>query len=114
MYNAAFSSCAGQTAVVGEGNPQHPDDMRRQISQTLDNLEALLAGVDKTLSNITRLGIYATDVDEALKNFDLLGMCFERVKCAPPMTLIFALKSDLNQLTVFKTGVGALCRKSQE
>jgi len=80
--------CAGQTAVDGEGNPQHPDDMRSQIHLTLDNLEAVLAGADMTLSNIIRLGVYATDVDEALKNFDLLGMRFGPFQCAPPMTLL--------------------------
>ncbi|MEO0904956.1 MAG: RidA family protein, partial [Pseudomonadota bacterium] len=33
-------TCAGQTAVDGEGNPQHPGDMRGQIALALDNLEA--------------------------------------------------------------------------
>jgi enamine deaminase RidA (YjgF/YER057c/UK114 family) len=80
--------CAGQTAVDGVGNPQHPGDMRGQISLALDNLEGVLAGADMNLSNIIRLGIFATDVDAALKNFDLLGMRFGRVKCAPPMTLV--------------------------
>lgn len=80
--------CAGQTAVDGAGNPQHPGDMRGQISLALDNLEAVLAGADMTLSNIIRLGVYATDVDEALKNFDLLGQRFGGVQCAPPMTLL--------------------------
>ena len=80
--------CAGQTAVDGAGNPQHPGDMRGQISLALDNLEAVLAGADMTLSNIIRLGVFATDVDEALKNFDLLGMRLGRVQCAPPMTLL--------------------------
>tara|TARA_A100000171_G_scaffold49627_1_gene59088 strand:- start:448 stop:843 length:396 start_codon:yes stop_codon:yes gene_type:complete len=80
--------CAGQTAVDGEGNPQHPDDMRSQIGLALDNLEAVLAGADMALSNIIRLGVYATDVDEALKNFDLLGMRFGPIQCAPPMTLL--------------------------
>jgi enamine deaminase RidA (YjgF/YER057c/UK114 family) len=80
--------CAGQTAVDGEGNPQHPNDMRGQIGLALDNLEAVLAGADMTLSNIIRLGVYATDVDEALKNFDLLGMRFGPIQCAPPMTLL--------------------------
>jgi len=80
--------CAGQTAVDGEGNPQHLDDMRGQITLALDNLEAVLAGADMTLSNIIRLGVYATDVDEALKNFDLLGMRFGPLQCAPPMTLL--------------------------
>lgn len=80
--------CAGQTAVDGEGNPQHPDDMRAQISLALDNLEAVLADADMNLSNIVRLGVYATDVDEALKNFDLLGRRFGPIQNAPPMTLL--------------------------
>jgi enamine deaminase RidA (YjgF/YER057c/UK114 family) len=80
--------CAGQTAVDGEGNPQNPGDMRGQISLALDNLEAVLAAANMDLSNVIRLGVYATDVDEALKNFDLLGMRFGPIQCAPPMTLI--------------------------
>lgn len=80
--------CAGQTAVDGEGNPQHPGDMRSQISLALDNLEAVLAAAKMDLSNIVRLGVYATDVDEALKNFDLLGMRFGAIQSAPPMTLL--------------------------
>jgi enamine deaminase RidA (YjgF/YER057c/UK114 family) len=80
--------CAGQTAVDGEGNPQHLGDMRSQIGLALDNLEAVLAGAEMNLSNIIRLGVYATDVDEALKNFDLLGMRFGPIQCAPPMTLL--------------------------
>ncbi|MBV1927264.1 MAG: RidA family protein [Rhodobacteraceae bacterium] len=80
--------CAGQTAVDGTGNPQHPGDMRGQINLALDNLEAVLAGADMNLSNIIRIGVFATDVDEALKNFDLLGMRFGPIQCAPPMTLL--------------------------
>lgn len=80
--------CAGQTAVDGEGNPQHPSDMRGQIALALDNLEAVLAEAGMDLSNVTRLGVYATDVDEALKNFDLMGMRFGPHKAAPPMTLL--------------------------
>ena len=80
--------CAGQTAVDGAGTPQHPGDMRGQISLALDNLEAVLADADMNLSNIIRLGVFVTDVDEALKNFDLLGMRFGPIQCAPPMTLL--------------------------
>ena len=80
--------CAGQTAVDAEGNPQHPGDMRGQISLALDNLEAVLAKADMGLRNVVRLCVYATDVDEALKNFDLLGMRFGPIQCAPPMTLL--------------------------
>ncbi|MEL7178568.1 MAG: RidA family protein [Pseudomonadota bacterium] len=81
-------TCAGQTAVDGEGNPQHPGDMRGQIALALDNLEAVLAEAGMDLTNIIRLGVFATDVDEAMKNFDLLGMRFGPVQAAPPMTLL--------------------------
>ncbi len=81
-------ACAGQTAVDGEGNPQHPGDMRAQISLALDNLEAVLAKAGIGLSNITRLGVFTTDVDEALKNFDVLGKRFGAAQNAPPMTLL--------------------------
>lgn len=80
--------CAGQTAVDAEGNPLHPGDMRGQIGLALDNLEAVLSSADMGLRNIVRLGIYTTDVDEALKNFDLFGMRFGPIRCAPPMTLL--------------------------
>lgn len=81
-------TCAGQTAVDGDGTPQHPGDMRAQISLALDNLEAVLARAGMDLGNVTRLGVYATDVDEALKNFDLMGMRFGPHQVAPPMTLL--------------------------
>ncbi|MEM8538102.1 MAG: RidA family protein [Pseudomonadota bacterium] len=80
--------CAGQTAVDESGAPQYDGDMRGQINLALDNLEAVLAAADMTLGNVTRLGVYATDVDEALKNFDLMGMRFGPHNCAPPMTLL--------------------------
>ncbi|MEP5758620.1 MAG: RidA family protein [Litoreibacter sp.] len=79
---------AGQTAVDGNGTPQHLGDMRAQVSLALDNLEAVLAHAGMDLSNVTRLGIYATDVDDALKNFDLMGMRFASKQSAPPMTLL--------------------------
>ena len=80
--------CAGQTAVDGAGAPQHPDDMRGQISLALDNLEAVLAGAGLDLSHVVKLGIYATDVDAALANFDLMGRRFGPHQVAPPMTLL--------------------------
>ncbi|MEL7461581.1 MAG: RidA family protein [Pseudomonadota bacterium] len=81
-------TCAGQTAVDENGAPQHPGDMRAQIDLALANLETVLAEAGMDLSNVTKLGVYATDVDEALKNFDLFGMRFGAVQNAPPMTLL--------------------------
>ncbi|QFT60961.1 Endoribonuclease L-PSP (plasmid) [Sulfitobacter sp. THAF37] len=80
--------CSGQTSVDANGNPQHAGDMRAQIDLALDNLEAVLKGADMDFGNVVRLGIYATDVDEALKNFDLMGMRFGPHQVAPPMTLL--------------------------
>ena len=80
--------CAGQTAVDGEGAPQHPGDMRAQIALALDNLEAVLAEAGMSLANVVQLRVYATDVDAALQNFDLMGMRFGPHQVAPPMTLL--------------------------
>ncbi|MGC3940986.1 RidA family protein [Roseobacter sp. EG26] len=80
--------CAGQTAVDVNGAPQHADDMRAQVSLALDNLEAVLTEAGMNLSNVTRLGIFTTDVDEALKNFDLMGIRFGPHQVSPPMTLL--------------------------
>ena len=80
--------CAGQTSVDSEGNPQHAGDMRNQLFLALDNLEAVLATAEMSLKDVTKLNIYTTDVDEALKNFDILGMRFGTVQTAPPMTLL--------------------------
>ncbi|MCY3644603.1 MAG: RidA family protein [Acidimicrobiaceae bacterium] len=79
---------AGQTSVDAEGSPQHAGDMRGQMALALDNLEAVLTAADMSLANITRLNIYATDVDEAMKNFDLLGARFGPLNAAPPMTVV--------------------------
>jgi len=80
--------CAGQTAVDAGGNPQHPGDMRSQITLALDNLEAVLAAADMDLTNVTRLDIYATDVDELMKHFDVLGARLGSVGATPPQTVL--------------------------
>lgn len=80
--------CAGQTSVDAEGTPQHPGDMRAQITLALDNLEAVLRAADMSLADITRLRVYTTDVDAAMSHFDVLGARFGPVGAAPPMTLL--------------------------
>ena len=65
--------CSGQDAVDADGNPQHPDDMAKQLELSLDNLEAVLAGADMTLGNVVRLTAYTTDVDELFKNWTSLA-----------------------------------------
>ncbi|MDZ4393102.1 RidA family protein [Cypionkella sp.] len=80
--------CAGQSAIDAEGNPQHPGDMRGQLQLALDNVEAVLNAAGMGLANVTKLTIFATDVDAAMQHFDLLGTRFGRLGAAPPMTLL--------------------------
>ena len=75
-------------------------DMRSQIVLALDNLEAVLNAADMGLADIVRLNIYATDVDEALKHFDVLGSRFGPVDATPPMTLLGVARLALPPLMV--------------
>jgi enamine deaminase RidA (YjgF/YER057c/UK114 family) len=79
---------AGQTSVDAKGAPLHPGDMRAQMAQALDNLEAVLAGAGMGLANLTRLSVLVTDMDAALAQFDLIGARLGRAGAAPPMTLV--------------------------
>jgi len=90
--------CAGQTSVDGSGAPQHADDMRKQIELTLDNLEVVLSEASMTLANIMRLTVYTTDVDEAMKHFDVLGSRFGPLQAAPPMTLLGVTRLAMAEL----------------
>lgn len=92
--------CAGQTAVDAEGNPQYPGDMRNQITLALDNLQAVLGAADMRFANITRLTIYTTDVDEAMKHFDVPTTRFGPVGAAPPMTLLGVTRLAITELMI--------------
>ena len=58
------------------------------MTLALDNLEAVLSATYMSLANVTRLSIFATDVDEAMKNFDLPGARFGPISAAPSMTVL--------------------------
>ena len=79
---------AGQTAVDADGNPQHPGDMRSQITLALDNLDTVLRAGGMGLADLTRLAIYSTDVDATLQHFDVLGARLGAACATPPMTLL--------------------------
>ena len=92
--------CAGQTAVDATGAPQHPGDIRGQLTLTLDNLEAVLKAAGMGLADVVRLEVYATDVDAAMRNFDLLGQRFGPLGIAPPMTLLGVTRLALPPLMI--------------
>lgn len=58
--------CSGQTAVDEEGHPVHGGDMVGQLNQAMDNLETVLDNAGYRLSDVVRLNVYTTDVDEFL------------------------------------------------
>ena len=92
--------CAGQTAVDGDGVPQHAGDMRAQIELALDNLEAVLDAAGMGLANVIKLNIYATDVDAALQHFDIPGARFGRAGAKPPMTLLGVQRLAIDGLMI--------------
>jgi enamine deaminase RidA (YjgF/YER057c/UK114 family) len=61
--------CAGQTSVDEGGTPVHIGYMAGQIRQAMDNLEAVLTKAGYELSDIVRLNIYTTDVDQFFSNY---------------------------------------------
>ena len=90
--------CAGQTSVDEAGKPQHPDNMRQQITLAVNNLRTTLESANMDLSNIIKLTIYTTDVDEAMKHFDILGMNIGTTGNKPPMSLLGVTRLALPSL----------------
>jgi enamine deaminase RidA (YjgF/YER057c/UK114 family) len=54
---------AGQTAIDADGNVVS-GDMAKQVTQTLDNLEAVLTEAEMTLANVVRVTWYVTSIEE--------------------------------------------------
>ena len=80
--------CAGQTAVDGDGNPQHPGDMAAQIRLAADNLEAVLGEAGMGWENVVRLNIYTTDIDAFVENAGVLAERTTPANVAPPGCLL--------------------------
>lgn len=80
--------CAGQTSVDADGNPVHEGDMAGQISQALDNVEAVLREGGSSLADVVRLNYYTTDVDAFLAAQDVLVARLREAGCRPSATLL--------------------------
>ena len=63
---------SGQTSLDGDGNPVCVGDMAGQIRQVIDNIEAVLAEADMSLSDIVRINIFTTDMDLFFEHADEL------------------------------------------
>lgn len=80
--------CAGQASVDSEGQPVHPGDMRAQLGQALDNLEAVLTEAGFALSDVVRLNYYPTDVELFFAHMDVVVDRLGAAGCAPSGTLL--------------------------
>ncbi len=80
--------CSGQTAMSPDGTPQHAGDMAAQVMMALDNVEAVLAGADMTLSHVVRINIYTTDVDGFFACYGSMVERFARAGVRPASTLL--------------------------
>ncbi len=92
--------CAGQTAVDGDGTPQHAGDMAAQISLALSNLEEVLKGAGMTLSNVVRLNMYTTDVDAFIQNAGAMAGPMGAAGVMPPGTLLGVARLAFPELMV--------------
>jgi enamine deaminase RidA (YjgF/YER057c/UK114 family) len=90
--------CSGQTATGADGAPPTTTDMAEQVQQALTNLTTVLAAAGMTMSNVVKLTLYTTDVDELLGAYgsatQLLG------DNLPAMTLIGVTRLAFPELKV--------------
>jgi len=80
--------CAGQASVDAEGNPVHAGDMAGQVTQALDNLEAVLAKAGLGLADVVRLTYFTTDVDALVEAFGVLAERLGKAGWAPTSSLL--------------------------
>ncbi|CCQ17565.1 Endoribonuclease L-PSP [Rhodococcus sp. AW25M09] len=80
--------CSGQTAMNHDGAPMHEGDMAAQLALTLDNLDAVLAAADMSMSNVVRLGIYTTDVDLLFQHYGPLMARLAAAGVTPATTML--------------------------
>jgi enamine deaminase RidA (YjgF/YER057c/UK114 family) len=79
---------SGQTAMSGDGKPQHDGDMAAQLALSIDNLEAVLGEAGMSLANLVRLNVYTTDVDLLFQHYGVLAARLGVARVAPTTTML--------------------------
>ncbi|MET8798894.1 RidA family protein [Nocardia sp. NPDC004568] len=80
--------CSGQTAMSGDGTPQHAGDMAGQLASSLDNLTAVLADAGMSLADLVRLTVYTTDVDLLFQHYGVLAARLGASGVAPATSML--------------------------
>ena len=79
---------SGQTAMSGDGKPEHDGDMAAQLALGVDNLEAVLGEAGMSLANLVRLNVYTTDVDLLFRHYGVLAARLGAAGVAPATTML--------------------------
>ncbi|MFE7330124.1 RidA family protein [Streptomyces sp. NPDC057565] len=79
---------SGQTAMNGDGKPQHDGDIAAQLALSIDNLEAVLGEAGMSLANLVRLNVYTTDVDQLFPHYGVLAARLGAAGVAPTSTML--------------------------
>jgi len=80
--------CSGQTAMSGDGQPQHAGDTAAPLALRLDNLETVLGEAGMSLAHLIRLNVYTTDVDLLLQHYGVLASRLGAAGVAPTTTML--------------------------
>jgi enamine deaminase RidA (YjgF/YER057c/UK114 family) len=92
--------CAGQTAMSGDGRPEHAGDMAAQLTLSLDNLAAVLEKAGMSLANLVRLTVYTTDVDGLFQHYGVLAARLGAAGVAPPTSMLGVTRLAIPDLLV--------------
>ncbi len=92
--------CSGQAAMSSDGQARHDGEMAAQLTLSLDNLEAVLAGAGMVLADLVRLTVYTTDVDRLFEHYGVLAARLGAAGAAPPTTLLGVSRLALPTLMV--------------
>ena len=92
--------CSGQTAMSGDGKPQHAGGVALQLALSLGNLEAVLGEASMTLANLVRLGVYTTDVDLLFQHYGVLASRLGAARVAPTTTMLGVMRLAIPGLMV--------------
>ncbi|MEU6821061.1 RidA family protein [Streptomyces atriruber] len=79
---------SGQTSMSSEGKPEHDGDMAAQLALSIDNVKAVLAEADMSLSDLVRLNVYTTDVDLLFQHYGVLAGQLGAAGVAPTTTML--------------------------
>ncbi|MEU5899485.1 MULTISPECIES: RidA family protein [Streptomyces] len=79
---------SGQTAMSGEGRPEHEGDMAAQLALSVDNVKAVLAEAGMSLADLVRLNVYTTDVDLLFQHYGVLAGQLATAGVAPVTTML--------------------------